>query len=862
MLWIVVKHPSSPYYSSLMATEAVSVIEPIKLAATRAKSRAHQVYDAMRQKIRDVFPDDDQEAWRWIGEDFQKHDIDRPDDNFRRWLSEKYESSDEFTQRLVRRMFTIWHAMEKEGFVANNLKLFEHQKALFAWIALSTATGVRDKVANLLARSPYGSGKSLVAGLVVRAFKETQEEMMAEGDDAKNIPTGALLGLRKEHMLQNALGRQFSVLQPPYTVERADVKVYWKNLATMFGQDFTNVFAEPKGKDHPFYKLFLTEDDDELPPAAQRITQCITAMSGGDQKWKAIHASRRKKITDTLEALIDGRIVFVPDAYNVPQPTEPLPREDVALTGEKRFQGDSAHALSESSSYRIKATHRQLALDRSAYSAQANLENPAQFCIAFGSTLTRDPDSMREDIRQEIAVRCRFLAIDEAGRYTPAALGDSISQLSGKWPYMVGFTGSDTGVEGWTERSPVLSVRQMIALNLMKPVAFAGIGDPEHAPQEGSEEAWAAYRANMFQNEKTAKTLGVPQPHELDSVVVAPSQNVREYAHRIIQAHEQEGIPVQVWCFDPDAGNSRWSIVVNGFNAPKKKGDPKRILVAPPSQMSEALHLHAQCYDVLAHMGSYAIDQTRGRLGHIRNMEGGRKEQEKARTYFRVQWFAGAKNEAYIREVAAMMGYELSDENEAWVPLQCMVDKNAYERDTARKGLSKAEPIPDTLAIQKRKKRKREKLNSTPLKATSTFVVEKEKRKAERKAAKGLQEVAQTGRPAFVSTQPSRPAFASAQSVPQKQQMTFTVLEGKKTITIVVGENGMPVNLHDIAGKFGIREYHGLLESKVLQEFRAPNALRGTALAEVVLREAIRLQGVQARRSGQAVSSNGDGSED
>ncbi len=834
-----------------MSTETLSITEAIEMRVEkRGKSPAHEIFDSMRQRIRDVFPDDDREAWQWTGEDFQTHEINRPDDDFREWLSQKYNPSDEFSQRLVRRMFTIWAEMEEEGFTANDLELFEHQKALFAWIALSTVTGIRDRVANLLARSPYGSGKSLVAGLVVRAFKETQEEMMAEGEDPKNIPTGALVGLRKEHMLQNALGRQFAALQPPYTVERQDVKVYWKNLDTMFGKQFSDCFAEPRGKDHPFFALFITEENDDPPSAAERVAQCIALMSGPTQKkWDAVPRNRRKQITDTLEALIDGKMVLIPNVYNVPQPTVPLPRDEDVLTGEARFRGDSAHALAESPNYRITATHKHLALNRNTYSAHGNRENPAQFCIAYGNTITKDPDIMRADIREEIAMRCRFLTFDEAGTYTPETLGDSVSVLSGQWPYMVGFTGWDSGVEGWTDRSPMLSVRQMIALNLMKPVAFAGIGDPRNPPQEGTEEAWAEYRKQMFSKEKTATSLGLPQPYELDSVVIAPSRNVREVAHRIIQAHEEQGIPVQVWCYDPDAGNSRWPIIVNGFNAPKKKGDPKRVLVAPPTQMTEALHLHAESYDVLAHMSSYAIDQARGRLGHIRNLEGDRKTREKARTYFRVQWLAGAKNEAYVREVAAKMGYTLKDENETWTPLHNMVDKNAYEKDTKRTGLSSPQLIPDTLAVTKRKNRKREKKKSTPLKATSKFVIAKEKAKAERKAAKNAKKFKPSAAPSSLFTPPQPP--------PEKEKPQFTASRDKVKVTIIVAESGMPMNLDDIADDHGIGQYIGSLDAKVTQEFRAPNLLRGQALAEVVLNEVIRLQGVMNRR--RSPSSNGDG---
>lgn len=787
----------------------------------------------MRKKIREVFPDNDAEAWRWTGEDFAAHEIERPESDFRRWLSQRFEGSDEFTQRLVRRMFIVWQELENEGFVANDLELYEHQKALFAWIALSTATGTRERMANLLARSPYGSGKSLVAGLVVRAFKEAQEEMMAEGTDPKEIPTGALLGLRKEHMLQNALGQQYAVLQPPYTVERRDLRVYWKNLATMFGEDFTRHFPQPRGIQDPFFHLFaLSEEDEELPSAAQRVQTYVGNIdASGAGTWNNVPQKRRREITATLEALIDGRIVLIPDAYNVPQPEAPLPREEDVTGGTGRYRGDSAHALSESEHYRVKTTHRHLAIDPKTYTRTPNPENPAQFCIAYGSMLTRDPESIRADVREEVLKRARMLVIDEAGAYTPGSLGDSVSMLSGAWPSMVGFTGQDLGVEGWTARSPQLSVQQMIRLRLMKPIGFQGIGDACNPPQQGSEEAWKAYRAEMFRDEQTVSALSLPQPHALDSVVIAPTRHVREYAHRIIEAHREEGVPVTVWCFDPAAGNSRWSIVVNGFNAPKKKGDPKRVLVAPPALMSEALHLHAECYDVLVHMNRHAIDQARGRLGHIRNMQGTKKKQEKTRTYFRMQWLHGARGEAYIRDVAAVMGYELPDENAAWIPLRSMIDRNAYERDGGRKNLSSPKPIPDSQAVLKRKRRKHERIAGTPLKPTSAYVIEREAKKRARRAAFSVFK-----RLPVSAAPPGAPGAAGS----------FQASKGSMEISILVGADGMPLNLDELSRNFSIGEYSPSLEDTVSRAHKM--GTRSHALAKATLHEILRLVDVKRRR--------------
>lgn len=805
---------------------------------------AKRIFDAMRTQIRAVFPDDDQEAWAWTGEDFVRHEIERPGDDYLVWLKEQYEPSNEFAQRMVRRMFTMWQEMEEQGFRANDLELYEHQKALFAWMALSIANGTHDSIEQLLIRSPYGSGKSLTAGLAVRAFTEVQAELESEGIAANKLPTGVLLGLRKEHMLQNAVGQQYAVLQPPYTVERADINVYWKNLETMFGDDFAKHFKKPNGKTHPFYDLFSTDEaeTEDALPVPERVQRLVATMDATQQRsWAAMSAKRRGEIVRMLTMLAAGQVVLVPDVYNVPQPERPLPREETQATTEHRYRGDSAHALRESATYRVKATHKHLALDAAGYTTKPNATNPAQFCIAYGSMVTRDPESIRADIREEVLRRGRFLSVDEAGAYTPGSLADSMSELSGERPLVLGFTGQDRGIEGWSKRSPVLSVQQMIRLKLMKPIAFMGLGDANNPPPVGTEEAWKAYADRMFSPEATAEALNLPQPHELDSVVIAPPKHLREYAHRIRKAHEEQGIPVKIWCFDPDARDSRWSIVVNGFNAPKEQGEPRRILVAPPSQMAEALHLHAECYDVLAPMNKFAIDQARGRLGHIRN-SGSASEQSKARTYFRVQWLQGTSGEPYIREVASMMGYTLPDENATWQPLRCMIDATAYHADAKRKGLSEPEPIPDAARVQLRKRRMAAKQAWTPIKSTSPFVLEKERRRVEREAERR--------RASYV---PPKQTGDAAQErtlggglLPSRQ--TLVVQRGKLRVSVETSTEGKVSNIYDIVLQFGIHSYQASLAVKADNEFRAGK--RGDALASAVVDEAIRLRGVADRRAG------------
>lgn len=850
-------------------------------AKPKGVSAAEKIFLSMRAKIAEVFPDDDEAAWSWTDDAFRKQSIERPETEFRTWLEEQYKDSDAFTQRLVRRMFTIWDGMERDGFVANDKELYEHQKALFAWIAISTATGVREELASILVRSPYGSGKSLVSGLVVRAFKEAQDELIAEGKATEEIPTGILLGLRKEHMLQNALGKQFAVLQPPYTVERQDIAAYWRSLGTMFGPDFSESFAKPAGKKHAFYDLFVTSEDEEAAAdSSARLEAYLAALKEPQRKnWAAVPEARKSEIMAALLALMDGKAILIPDIYKVPRMEEPLPREEDDVTA-GGYRGDSAHALVERAGYRVKASHKHLAVDRANYTTVPDPENPAHFAIVYGTMVTRATEDIRRDVREEIMTRVGGIFVDEAGAYTPESLGDSSAELTGRMPYILGFTGQDRGTEGWMLRSPTISTQKMVELGLMKPIAFQGIGDARNPTAQGTEEAWAVYERQMFSDVKTATALKLPQPHEMDRVVVAPSACVREYAHRIQRQYEKRGTPVKVWCYDSTAGESRWPTIVNGFNAPKKEDSPIRVLVAPPGMMAEALTLSAQCYDILAKVNTHALDQTRGRLGHVRNDERG-AARERTRTYFRVQWFEGGSGEPYIREVAKMMGFALEDEHETWRPLRNMIDLAAYEADGRRRGLSEPEPIPDAAAIAKRKNRRKEKRAWTPLQATSPFVIEVERAKAERKRLK--EDAAARARAATPPgvTKPSAPApsphpasipmipsAAPAQPAPRAslfrsdtgalQDGDYEAKAGKTVLRIAV-RGGTVENLADIASAYSLQSYMGALSMTVRDAVFEKKT--GEELAKALLTKILKLvetsgARANAKRADHADSSN------
>jgi len=701
---------------------------PVSMNETGRKKRspAAHIFDDMRQKIAEVFPNEDEEAWSWTSEDYSENSMVRTEQTYEQWYSEKFVGSDEFSQLFTKRMYMVWDELQKDAFKANDKELWDHQKALFAWTALNICTGNREEMAKLLIRSPYGSGKSLVTGLITRAFRDAQLELLhCDEVSPQQIPTGAQIYMKREHMAQNANGDQFSILQPPYNVERTDINQYWRDMYARYGEVFSSIFPRPTKAVDPFYSIFKEGEDEESHTVLQRIDAYLK------ESQKTADDKESQKMIQELKDLAEGKIVFLPDIENKITPQPAQEREE--SNGDVRFKGDSAHALELLDDYYIATSHKSLALDPSAYRTVPDENAPAQFALVYGAALTRPYDRIRKDL-QELAKRCKAIFMDEAGRLNPYTVGDSVAQHSGALPVEIGVTGYDKGVEGWT-RSPTISEEKMIELGLMKPIAYVGIGDAENPPSPGTEEAWQSYEEAHFQDYETAQKLGISQPYEKDTVICAKGDNVHEYAKRIQLAHAKRGISVDVFVLHADV-RDRKSSVLNAFKAPKSDTSPKRILVATNTLIAEAHTIpNAEVYDVVDPMTPYMLDQLRGRLGHVRNLKGSQSERENERTVIR-ELFLHKGKDPYVRLVAKKFGFaeDVPDEGASWPPMHNMIGLAKYLSDKVKKGMAKAKGIMDTPRIWRRKKRQQggvaEKVGM-PLDHTNPHAVAIAKKRAE-----------------------------------------------------------------------------------------------------------------------------------
>lgn len=780
-----------------------------------ATADCDRIYKQMRGVIADVFPNDSA-AWQWTSERGATSRIDPPPANAGTWLKSKFQAATPFAKQLIARQFTQWRSFEQRDWEANDKKAYEHQRALYAWITIAgMCDGVRDKLPAILVRSPYGTGKSLVGGMVGESLAEEMHYQLAQGTPRGEIPRELVLGLRQDLLLQNAVGERYRALRPPYTVEESHVRAFHKQLTQLHGDAFVKLFPQPRGKSDPWYELFLESDEDP----ENRLTAYFKA--------KGVDAKGNRGLVNDVLALMTGEGILRPDHHNIPR-MHPAPERAIDLE-RQGFRGDLAYALDPELG--VLATHKHLLPDPTKYTRfHEESDDAALIGIAHGTTVTRDPLKIREDFAKQIlASKKLVMVVDEAGKYNPNALRHSAEYLSKRAPMLLGFTGQDKGVEGWV-RSPNMSIDRSIELGLTKPVAFSFVGSQEKSFPQGSEGAWKQYAEQFFASAPIATALKLRQPWDSDGFIVVPPDKVWEYGHRIAALYEANGKAVDVSCYDSKLGQDRWKVMEDTLRIPRKKGEPPRKIVAPGGQVAIGLDVPIDSIDVLCALREPDMDQLLGRLFHQRKL-GGRQED---RTYFRQQ-VVDETNFIELRKIAKELGFALPETAARWRNLQCGVDLKAKKADDKRaKKFGPPQDVPDARRPRADKTPKRSADDLQSMEITSPYLLRLQEEKEQRLMAKGM----------------------AAAGVETRNGTPSNVISGKakimgkeSTVVLEVDAHGKPLasSIAELARRHGLTSLEGALKSFV--DMKYSDTLRGEALAKAVGGKVHTMLETRARRS-------------
>jgi hypothetical protein len=592
------------------------------------------------------------------------------------FLKLQYANADEATKLRAQEYFSGIAALQRRKWEANDLTLRDYQKGILCWQPMAWCSEGR-KRASLLIDAAYGAGKSIIGGVDMEIERNLQTRMLKDGADAKDVPMAGYMVMRKEHALQNALGEQCIVQNPPYTFEQTHINQYYGDLALLYGSAFTDRI------DRKAWRALFVE---EYPSHAAAAKAARGLLKGGKK-------SVDSEMVDAIAGVLTGKIIYVPGPGNRPVPKSPPPRAgDVDCDS---YRGDALYGTPPIEDYPVKASHKDLLPGRKLALSE---DEGRELLYVMGSSVitgarTRTRDGIREAL-QRIGNGGVIIG-DEMGKFSSEQILHPFTERSeigaSARPHLIGLAADDSGRPGWT-RSPRLTKERGVELGVLPRVGYEYIvpkGGKLVSP--GTEEAFEQFLEAHLADVALATSLKLKQPRERNTIVVLPSaREAVEYMERYAVHCGKKKIPwdVSVYC----GSHNRYKEAIRAwFTGP---GSGKTLFTAL-NDISHAMHLPT--LENIEVVGP-ANAQLLGRLLHNTTMIPGKSGAAAARRVtFREHALLGVK--PILRQVAEEQGIELPVEGLTWVPLEVLVDKLGYENDEARPQVKKlhkrASPVPD-----------------------------------------------------------------------------------------------------------------------------------------------------------------------
>lgn len=627
-----------------------------------------------------------------------------------------YLRSGQFEQELAAELFTLLQQAQKTGKV-HEFELYDHQLAHMFWGTVAICQGSRSEVNAVLFRNPPGTGKTLELGWFNEGFIHWQQRRAAKGKDPM---LGVYCTTKPTHMAQQAFARDQRVYRtPPYTVNEGTIRRYRKDAGLMVGPQFNKLFPpriwselfEIRDATRRLGREIIEESLDQrgLLEDFHRSFAVVEAMGGDGQRsgkserdddGQANAESTRKseESLDALAALLDGTRMSVRGIYRNPVLVTPPP-----LAGEETevssYHGDATYAIPEG--YPVQAGRPEWMLRE-----LGKRERP-RFLLWTKSIVSavRTRERCRDLLRRAV-----FFTDDEIASSKPEMYAKAVREAVGcRSPLIIGATGYERpqNLKLWSP-SPRHDVTESIEQGILPSVAFEAFpGADKRRYSSGTEEAWEQFRDAHFADVRLIGKLGrgLKQPRDCQTIVVAPRHATREYAHRLQREYAQRSLPGTVLCYDAKTPIEDRNALQLWFM--HDEGHPK-ILVATASEIARALDLcNIENVEIATVVTPEFLYQIFGRLAHSRSSH---------RVYFRQQ---------LLKESTLTLPRQLQDllhlpeKGLKWVPLHCLMSKEAYQSDQRRtKGKDWARErklLPDVGA----KRQSRREFEGSPLDTTA-----------------------------------------------------------------------------------------------------------------------------------------------
>lgn len=462
-------------------------------------------------------------------------------------------------------LFALLDEYERKKWVVNGDPLFDAQRALTIWEAMSLCQG-KESPSSLLLIGPSGTGKTRLLGILMQALIRLQMRGAMEGRIA-------FVTNKSHHMGTKTVGRQHALMEllqpPPLPLPLTHRNRLYRDLCRMFPENMVGKLIAPSD-----WRELVDNRTGDRAHMRKRVQQFLGKPTNGTKD----HFPR---LIEAIAAILSGQAVPVAGIGEDRAPElidfGPLQKEETAET----YAGDAAFGIPKD--YPVVSRNPWMVHNngdkRELDSARVLLTTMSAFT---NLSVRNSLGPVISDIR---AVLC-----DEIRLVPETTVINRVVDAGGEKPLVVAATNIDSGK--FKHVSPCHSVAESIGVMLpdVRVQTFPWKEEP-HYPM-GSERALKQLVDGYFAK---IPHLKGKQPWEMDCLVAVHSSLTQRVAHMLDDefARRFPRLKARVLCMDSKASDgehfSQKEALQNWFVGPET-GGPK-VLVMPPSVGNDALDL-------------------------------------------------------------------------------------------------------------------------------------------------------------------------------------------------------------------------------------------------------------------------------
>lgn len=582
------------------------------------------------------------------------------------FVSSQFATAPEFHRHLSQELWTLLREISRRGREVNDKTLHDHQFAHLIWTAASLTSGKESPTSFFIQGAP-GTGKTLTLGVLMQACVRLQTRQLMTGKIAYCTAKPYHLS---DKVRGKGMGHRRVLRTPPYTLSEKDINRRRLALCRM-DADFMKNFFPRKAWKALFAQRPSNEDearrviDDYFQEKGLCMSESDETMLANVTKVLGSVATTVRGPSRTTELLT---LPAVPDAT-----------EEVAS-----HTGDAAFAIP--SDYPVFARENIGVSTATRGDARVVLEPALVF------TSARQIEKYQDELHRHVQV----ILCDEAQRRQPIAFQEPVVAAGASQMPLVFAAGSQWYGKAWECRSPVHSFPESIRRGILPDLGvrlFPSANQP-HYPAE-TEESLEQLLKVFYQPLDSFKELRLPQPYDVNTLVVVHTRLVDTVVERLRQAYAERNTPATVRPFhgneeDREALQIWFDTEANGPN----------VLVSSATIVKESLDLLSLRHLVVgAKVSADVLYHLIGRLAH------GRGQLSKAdRMLVTLQQFADS-NLGATPFVALDHGQTFSETGFQWINGHALMSDRAFRRDSRR--LKQARRSPDSVEVPSHGRRKR-----------------------------------------------------------------------------------------------------------------------------------------------------------